>query len=168
MEKKTYYMMLGVSSTESASGIRAAYRDLAKRLHPDVAGPHATQAFRDVNEAYAILSDPEHRRDYNDKLKRAADRDGLLVHHGPPEPMVREPVAVVGHAQSVRPSFDEMTERIRRNFTGIGVPKSEQLEALNFEVLLTVDESVRGCVVRGFGIHNLYLRLHVFVESGPG
>ena len=41
MERKTYYMVRGVSSTESPRGIRAAYRDLAKRLHPDVAGEQA-------------------------------------------------------------------------------------------------------------------------------
>src|SRR5690348_12356643 len=104
MQKKTYYKMLGISNTESPGGIRAAYRDLAKRLHPDVAGPGATQAFRDVNEAYAVLSDPELRRDYNDRLKRTAEGGSVFVHHGPPEPMVRKPVAVVGLAQSVRPS----------------------------------------------------------------
>lgn len=35
MERKTHYVVLGVSNTESPSGIRAAYRDLAKRLHPE-------------------------------------------------------------------------------------------------------------------------------------
>jgi hypothetical protein len=40
-----------------------------------------------------------------------------------------------------------MYERFLRNFTGIDVPKSQQLEGLNFEVILTSDESERGCVV---------------------
>lgn len=222
MERKTYYMILGVSSTESPSGIRAAYRDLAKRLHPDVAGAQTTRAFQEVSEAYSVLSDPQRRRDYNHKLKRAADGDGVVVAR-PREPLIRDPVSIIGHPESIRPSFEALYDRFLRNFTGIGVPKSEQLEGLNFEVLLTRDESARGCVVpidvpvfsrcpqcggsgrdwvfpcaycqqqgliekeerlhvhvppmapsgslyqiplRGLGIHNFYLRLHVFVEAG--
>jgi hypothetical protein len=41
MDERTYYMILGVPRTESAGGIRSAYRDLAKKLHPDVAGQQA-------------------------------------------------------------------------------------------------------------------------------
>ena len=41
MNGKTYYMILGVSRAESAGGIRAAYRELAKKLHPDVPMPAA-------------------------------------------------------------------------------------------------------------------------------
>ena len=39
MLRKDYYLILGIPRSESATGIRAAYRDLAKRHHPDVAGP---------------------------------------------------------------------------------------------------------------------------------
>jgi curved DNA-binding protein CbpA len=40
MDGRTYYMILGVPRTESPGGIRSAYRDLAKKMHPDVAGEH--------------------------------------------------------------------------------------------------------------------------------
>lgn len=145
--ERTYYMILGVSSTESPGGIRAAYRDLAKRLHPDVAGEQATRAFQDVTEAYSVLSDPQFRRDYNDKLRRAADGEVVPIHRRPPEPPIREPAAIFGHPESIRPSFEAMRDRFLPNFTGIGVPKSEQLEGLNFEVLLTPEESAHGCIV---------------------
>ena len=128
MERKTYYMILGVSSTESPKGIRAAYRDLAKRLHPDVSGDETTGAFQEVAEAYRVLSDPQLRRP-------------------PPEPPVREPLTILGHPEDIHPSFDAMYDRFLRNFTGIGIPKSEHLEGLNFEVLLTPDESALGCTV---------------------
>jgi DnaJ-class molecular chaperone len=225
MERKTYYMILGVSSTESAQGIRAAYRDLAKRLHPDVAGEQATRSFQEVSEAYGVLSDPQRRREYNHALSRAEDGGIVAVRRrSPPEPLVREPVTLLGNRDGVRASFAAMYDRFRRNFTGVGVPKSEHLEGLNFEVLLTPDEASRGCVVpigvpvfdrcphcggsgrdwvfpcaycqqqgmieheerlririppmapsgsiyeiplRGLGIHNFYLRLHVFVEAQP-
>jgi molecular chaperone DnaJ/curved DNA-binding protein len=147
MERKTYYMLLGVSSTESPRGIRAAYRDLAKRLHPDVAGEQATRTFQELTEAYNVLSDPQRRHDYNAKLSRATDDEVVRVRRGRAETLVREPVTILGDRDSIRPSFEAMYERFLRNFTGIGVPKSEQVEGLNFEVLLTPAESARGCVV---------------------
>src|SRR5678815_1957158 len=106
MERKTYYMVLGVSSTESPRGIRAAYRDLAKRLHPDVAGPQATRAFQEITEAYDVLSDPQRRRDYNHKLKRATDGDVVPIRRDPPEPLVREPVTILQDPETIRPSFE--------------------------------------------------------------
>ncbi len=146
MEKKTYYMILGVSRTESSRGIRAAYRDLAKKLHPDVAGAQATRAFQEVTEAYGVLSDPQQRREYNNKLRRGGEI--VPVRHSAAEPMVRQPVSIVGQPESIRPSFEAMYERFLRNFTGTRVPKSERLEGLNFEVVLTAEEARRGCVAR--------------------
>ena len=225
MQRKTYYMILGVSRTESPRGIRAAYRDLAKKLHPDVAGEQATRAFQEVTEAYDVLSDPQRRRDYNDGLRRSTEGDAVAVRRPPPEPILREQLTILGSPESIRPSFEAMYDRFLRNFTGIGVPKSERLEGLDVQVLLTPDEAARGCVVpvgvpvfarcpqcggsgrdwvfpcafcqqhgmveseevlrveippmapsgsvheiplRGLGIHNFCLRLHVFVETRTG
>jgi molecular chaperone DnaJ len=68
MAKKTLYMVLGVPDNESPRRIHAAFRDLAKRLHPDVAGEGSTRAFQEVAEAHAVLSDPAARKDYNRRL----------------------------------------------------------------------------------------------------
>lgn len=150
MAKRTYYAILGVPRGESPSGIRAAYRDLARRLHPDIAGEQSTRAFQEVTEAYEVLADPRLRREYNDKLSRAADR-GAVVAVTPldprPEPLVRGPQSVLGSPEGIRPSFEAMYERLLRNFTGVGIPKSEHVEGLNLEVLLTSGEAVQGCVV---------------------
>ena len=145
MERKTYYMILGVSRTENERGIRAAYRDLAKRLHPDVAGEQSTRAFQEVTEAYDVLSDPQRRREYNHKLRRSEAGEGVSVRRA--EPIVRDSVTILGNPESIRPSFEAMYDRFLRNFTGLGVPKSEHLEGLNFEVLLTPEEAARGCIV---------------------
>ena len=147
MERKTYYRVLGVSRTESPTGIRARYRDLAKKLHPDVAGEQATRAFQEVSEAFNVLSDPERRRAYNRELSRHDDGDVVAVVHSPPRSIVRDPVAILGNPESVLPSFEALYERFLRNFTGLRVPKSEQVEALDFEVLLTPEEAWHGCVV---------------------
>jgi molecular chaperone DnaJ len=146
MERRTYYMILGVSSTESDRGIRAAYRDLARRLHPDVAGAQATRSFQEVSEAYGVLSDPQRRREYNDELRKARDGEVVPVRRSSPPPLVREPVTILGNREGIRPSFEAMFDRFRRNFTGIGVPKSEHLESLDLEAVLTLEEASRGCV----------------------
>lgn len=51
MAIKNYYLILGVSRNETATGIHEAFRELAKRYHPDVAGPESTEQFRDLLEA---------------------------------------------------------------------------------------------------------------------
>jgi DnaJ-class molecular chaperone len=150
MERKTYYMVLGVSRTESPTGIRARYRDLAKRLHPDVAGEQATRAFQEVSEAFNVLSDPERRREYNRELSRYDQGAAVAVVHSPrsqPGRIVRDPVTILGNPEGVFPSFEALYDRFLRNFTGLRVPKSEQVEALNFEVLLTPEEASHECVV---------------------
>ena len=150
MERKTYYMVLGVSRTESPTGIRARYRDLAKKLHPDVAGEQATRAFQEVSEAFNVLSDPERRREYNRELFRHDNGDSVAVVHSresQPRSIVRDPVTILGNPEGIFPSFDALYDRFLRNFTGFRVPKSEHVEALDFEVLLTPEEASLGCVV---------------------
>jgi DnaJ-class molecular chaperone len=150
MERKTYYVVLGVSRTESPTGIRARYRDLAKRLHPDVAGEQATRAFQEVSEAFHVLSDPERRREYNRELSRNDEGDAATVVHGrssQPRTIVRDPVTILGNPEGVFPSFEALHDRFLRNFTGLRVPKSEHVEALDFEVLLKPEEASHGCVV---------------------
>ena len=199
MEGRTYYMILGVPRTESPGGIRSAYRDLAKKMHPDVAGEQATHAFQEITEAYDVLSDPERRRAYNDELRRAEGGHVVPVWHTPALRRARPPVSISGLAGAVR--------------------ATDQLE--DIEVVLAPDEWRRGCVLpigvpvfrrcpecggsgrdwlfpclacgrrgmvedeaivhvrippmtrsgsifetplRRLGIHDFYLRLHVFVE----
>lgn len=66
MDYKDYYQILGVSRNADARTIKQAYRKLARQYHPDVnAGDvEAEQKFKDINEAYTVLSDPEKRRLY--------------------------------------------------------------------------------------------------------
>jgi DnaJ-class molecular chaperone len=148
VEPKTYYMILGVPQTESPAGIRAAYRDLVRKFHPDVAGEQATRVFQELSEAYAVLSDPGERRAYNRTLERAqpAAPPASVVQVDRPA-RVRAAVSVGANPESIRPSFDAMVERFLRNFTGIGAPKSERAESLNFDLFLSPDEVAQGCVV---------------------
>jgi molecular chaperone DnaJ len=150
MPAKDYYLVLGISRTESASGIRSAFRELAKHYHPDHMGPHGTSFFQDIVEAYQVLSDPERRRVYNQGLQHAEG-----VGEPPPapivtpqelatEPLAPEPLSLLHGFQTVYPSFEPLFHRFRRNFTGLRVPKAERVESLTLEVLLSPEEALRG------------------------
>lgn len=66
MTQRDYYEILGVPRTASADDLKAAFRKLARQYHPDVnKEPDAEEKFKEINEAYAILSDPDKRSAYD-------------------------------------------------------------------------------------------------------
>lgn len=73
MEFKDYYAILGLERGASEDDIKRAYRKLARKFHPDVSKePDAEARFKEVAEAYAVLSDPEKRPAYDDVGSRYA------------------------------------------------------------------------------------------------
>ena len=78
--EKDYYKVLGVSDTATPKEITSAYRKLARQLHPDAnpGDPTAEERFKSVSEAYAVLSDPEQRKEY-DQVRRLAGRAGTAT-----------------------------------------------------------------------------------------
>jgi curved DNA-binding protein len=108
MEYKDYYKILGVDRSATEKEIKKAFRKLARQHHPDVNpdDPKAEERFKEINEAYEVLSDPEKRRKYEQlgadwqrwqqRGGRPGDFDwsrwttgqpggGVHVHYGTPE-----------------------------------------------------------------------------------
>ena len=72
-QKRDYYEVLGVDKNADDAALKKAYRALAKKYHPDMnpGDKEAEKKFKEASEAYAVLSDPEKRRQY-DQLGHAA------------------------------------------------------------------------------------------------
>jgi molecular chaperone DnaJ len=154
MIHRDYYVVLGIDRDESQRGIRDAYRHLALRFHPDRAGEQSTALFREIIEAYQTLSDPEARRSYDRGLEhaehRASGRRPIITSTGPSPSGIPGPISALHDFQVLQPSpsLEETLERIERNFSGLGVPKSERTTPLDLTLVLSTDEAARGGLLR--------------------
>ena len=72
MKQKDYYLLLGVNKRSSKEEIKANYRKLAKKYHPDanVGSPEAEEVFKDLTVAYDILMDKEKKKKYDRQVAR--------------------------------------------------------------------------------------------------
>lgn len=74
---KNYYDVLGVSKDASKKEIKKSYRDLAKKYHPDKGKGSDEDKFKEISEAYDVLSDPEKRQEYDMKRKYGMGGSGF-------------------------------------------------------------------------------------------
>ncbi len=82
MAKKDYYEVLGVDKNATEQDIKLAFRRLAKKYHPDVSKEaNSEEKFKEIQEAYAVLSDPEKRKQY-DQFGHAAFENGGFSSQG--------------------------------------------------------------------------------------
>ena len=86
--KRDYYEVLGIDKNADRAAVKKAYRKLAKKYHPDTnkGNPQAEQKFKEVTEAYAVLSDPK-KRNYMiglamRHLMSPADREDMMTDTG--------------------------------------------------------------------------------------
>jgi curved DNA-binding protein CbpA len=123
MHDKDYYAVLGVAADADPPRIKNAYRELALRYHPDRNrdDPAAAERMKAVNEAYAVLSNPDRRREYDGLRSRfGAAAASRFRHTVSPEDLFRN--------SDIARIFEEMTrayglrgyEEIFREFYGAG------------------------------------------------
>lgn len=163
---RDYYVVLGIATSATAEEIHAAFRRRSKELHPDVSGTDSGP-FLELQDAYAVLSDPAKRRDYD---RESTKRVEVRVRRPPRESVVplrrrgshvelrpraaaepisaQRPASILDDFQSFGPSFDELFDRLWGNFGPFTLPKGERVESLTIEVVATPAEARRGGRVR--------------------
>jgi DnaJ-class molecular chaperone len=130
---RDYYEVLGVTADAGAEEIKRAYRQLARRYHPDISGDERGAAFLELARAYEVLSDPERRRSYDVESRSASARRGEWVLSV--DPMADE-VAIDF------PSVASVLDRMRHSFFGVGPTAT-----LAAEIVLTPREAFYGVTV---------------------
>ena len=119
---RDYYDVLGVAPDAGAAEIKRAYRQLAKRYHPDITGEDRAATFREVSRAYDVLRDPARRRTYDAALRQASQGVNWL----------QDEVAIDF------PSVASLLDRMRHSFFGASPVE------LSAEIELTPEEAFWG------------------------
>ncbi len=167
MIQSSHYAALGLHDHERSGVIRSAYRDLVRRYHPARVGPGGEENFRAIADAYSVLSDSSLRRSYDDarsrenaapapRPARPTSEDGPMRGFEPRAPRVEN--MSLQRAPSMASRIGEaLLARFARNFTGIGVPKSESAHCLHVRFIIGPPRHPREDVV-------IRLRLPVLVS----
>jgi molecular chaperone DnaJ len=125
---RDYYDVLGVAPDAGADEIKRAYRQLARRYHPDISGDDRGTAFHEVARAYDVLSDPARRRQYD---------AALVTPLGAPRmEWLADEIAIDF------PSVNGLLDRMRHSFFG-----ASPAAALAAEIVLTPREAFFGTTV---------------------
>jgi molecular chaperone DnaJ len=148
MIRSSHHAVLGLDDYERFEAIQGAYRDLVRRYHPARVGPGGEENFRVIAEAYRVLCDSSLRRSYSEARFRADEAAvqrerrsvlelGAVGTHAPRTPLHVETLSLDRATILASPNGGAMLARFARNFSGIGVPKSESPECLRIRVVLS-------------------------------
>lgn len=129
---KDFYAILGVSPTADDAAIKAAYRKLAKELHPDTnKASDAETKFKEVNEAYETLKDKHKRQEYD--IQRAGPRGPQFTWHTNPNG---------GFHHSSNIDLDEILRDIRRGRSAY--PEDARNRDIILSYTITLEEAFQG------------------------
>lgn len=152
MNYKDYYAILGVPKNAAAKDIKSAYRKLARKWHPDANPNNAKEAeekFKDIQEAYEVLGDPEKRGKYDvlgSDWQRAAQESARQRSPGPSPGAAGG--ANFGEGSGFSDFFDMFFQNIGRRPTGGPAPgsraRAQRGEDLETTLDLTLGEAYAG------------------------
>ncbi len=140
MKFKDYYKVVGLAPQATADEIKAAYRQLARKFHPDInKDPGAVQRFTDLGEANEVLKDPKRRAEY-DQLRADGWREGQDL-HGQPQTGAAGPAE--GFARGGDASFNDF---FRTHFGGQAGRRTTRRrgEDLHYVLSVSLDEAYHG------------------------
>jgi curved DNA-binding protein len=135
MTKKNYYEVMGVAETASEDEIKAAYRKLARKYHPDVSKEaQAEEKFKELGLAYETLKDPKKRKEYDEMLQYGAFTEQPYSKGKPNEGF--------SYFYSSEPSQqyeDIFSQFFREN------QKQKRNQDIHATIYLTLEEAFHGC-----------------------
>jgi len=159
---ENYYVILGIPSDSTQAEIKAAYRKLAKKFHPD---HHKVSPapFQGIQEAYSVLGNPKSRKSYDSSLqsririRHPADVEPMQQYFTEQEvePLVNErrpgPIEINSLNRSIhgpRAAFDHILDRFLGDFTEPLQSAQRRRQDITIEVTLSKEQSRRGGTVR--------------------
>jgi len=139
--EKNFYKILGVTETASKEDIKKSYRKLAKKYHPDSNrdNPHIAERFKEISEAYSVLSDPEKKKQYD--AVRAWGGGGYrdFAQYQPPDGMGGgTPFGDLGDISEMFRSFFSFDDHGTRR------KKPEQGKDIHLEIEIPFEQALKG------------------------
>lgn len=141
MRRKDYYKILGVDRNATQEEIKRAFRRLALKYHPDRnKSPDAEEKFKEISEAYAVLSDPEKRRQYD-----IFGYEGIQMRYSPEDlfnrTIFRDIFTEFGF------NFEDLFNRFFKDFTITfqrGAPTPERGRDIETEIEVSLEQAAYG------------------------
>ena len=140
--QKDLYRILGINRKADSAKIKKAYRQAAKKYHPDVS-PKDEEKFKEVQEAYETLSDPEKKAAYDHEVSRESVPRPSSYHYS--QPLRPRAATLFDEIDRFFSTFEDFWVDRRPDFSDEW--EEDHTDLLSVEIILTPSEARDGCDV---------------------